>query len=229
MTKTRWIAALAASVVFLAAACWLVTGAFPLSAAPQLVSDAPGVTVDIGGAQVVNRPGILYPEDAITKGVQGTVVVQVEVDADGTVKGVTGGFWSSSISSPAVHSPSTPPVRGPIGAVVVESEVSTSRGALVTGASRTGSVEVRSPVTDLRQLLMFGAVTPNRDSRKRSWEVWSNTSEQTYPPAEKGETTNRGTRTPRPIGPSIPLAEAGRGSTVRYSPVVPAGEVGGET
>ena len=90
MTKTRWIAALAASVVFLAAACWLVTGAFPLSAAPQLVSDAPGVTVDIGGAQVVNRPGILYPEDAITKGVQGTVVVQVEVDADGTVKGVTG-------------------------------------------------------------------------------------------------------------------------------------------
>jgi TonB family protein len=89
MSKTRWIAALAASVVFLAAACWLVTGAFPLSAAPQIVPDAPGVTVDLGGAQVINRPGIQYPEDAIVKGVQGTVVVQVVVDADGAVSGAS--------------------------------------------------------------------------------------------------------------------------------------------
>jgi TonB family protein len=89
MSKTRWITALAASVVFLAAACWMVTGAFPLSAAPQVVPDAPGVTVDLGGAQIVHRPGIYYPEDAITKGVQGTVVVQVVVDADGAVTGAS--------------------------------------------------------------------------------------------------------------------------------------------
>jgi TonB family protein len=85
MTKTRWIAALAASVVFLAAACWLVTGAFPLSAAPQLVSDAPGVTVDIGGAQLMHRSGVAYPAAAIAKGVQGTVVVQVKLDDSGVV------------------------------------------------------------------------------------------------------------------------------------------------
>jgi TonB family protein len=40
MSKTRWISALAASVVFLAGACWLVSGAFPLEAAPQVVTDA---------------------------------------------------------------------------------------------------------------------------------------------------------------------------------------------
>jgi TonB family protein len=85
MTKTRWIAALTASVVFLAAACWLVTGAFPLSAAPQLVSDAPGVTVDIGGAQLMHRSGVAYPAAAIAKGVQGTVVVQVKLDDSGVV------------------------------------------------------------------------------------------------------------------------------------------------
>lgn len=40
MSKTRWISAMAVSVVFLAGACWLVTGAFPLSAEPQVVTEA---------------------------------------------------------------------------------------------------------------------------------------------------------------------------------------------
>jgi TonB family protein len=42
MSKTRWISALAASVVFLAGACWLVTGAFPLAAEPQMATDGAG-------------------------------------------------------------------------------------------------------------------------------------------------------------------------------------------
>jgi TonB family protein len=63
----------------------LVTGAFPLSAAPQLVSDAPGVAVDVGGAQLMHRSGVEYPVDAIAKGVQGTVVAQVKLDANGAV------------------------------------------------------------------------------------------------------------------------------------------------
>lgn len=85
MSKTRWIAALAASVVFLAVACWLVTGAFPLAAAPQMVSDAPGVAVDLGGAQLMHRSGVEYPAAAIAKGVQGTVVAQVKLDENGVV------------------------------------------------------------------------------------------------------------------------------------------------
>ena len=85
MSKTRWISALAASVVFLAAACWLVTGAFPLAAAPQIVSDTPGVAVDLGGAQLMHRSGVEYPAAAAAKGVQGTVVAQVKLDANGVV------------------------------------------------------------------------------------------------------------------------------------------------
>jgi len=85
MSKTRWITALATSVVFLAAACWLVTGAFPLAASPQMVSDAPGVAVDPGGAQLMHRAGVAYPAAAIAKGVQGTVVAQVKLDDNGVV------------------------------------------------------------------------------------------------------------------------------------------------
>ncbi|MGO9232092.1 MAG: TonB family protein [Bryobacteraceae bacterium] len=89
MSKTRWITALAASIVFLAGACWLVTGAFPLAAEPQVVSDAEGVSVDPGGAQILHRSGVRYPEDAIYKGIQGTVVARVALDANGAVVGAT--------------------------------------------------------------------------------------------------------------------------------------------
>src|SRR5207253_9437469 len=46
MSKSRWISALAAGLGILAAACWIVTAAFPLGAAPQVVKDARGVAVD---------------------------------------------------------------------------------------------------------------------------------------------------------------------------------------
>jgi hypothetical protein len=78
----------------------------------------------------------------------------------------------------------------------------------------------------------------NTFSMNFSRDVWSKVFEHTHPldpvpaPSDetlKGETTIMGTRTPRPMGPAIPPAEAGRGSTVRYSPPVPAGGVGGET
>ena len=63
----------------------MVTGAFPLAAAPQMVSDAPGVAVDLGGAQLMHRSGVEYPAAAIATGVQGTVVAQVKLDANGVV------------------------------------------------------------------------------------------------------------------------------------------------
>jgi TonB family protein len=85
MSKTRLISALAASVVFLAAACWMVTGAFPLAAAPQMVSDSPGIAVDLGGAPLLHRSAVAYPSPAMAKGVQGTAVVEVKLDASGMV------------------------------------------------------------------------------------------------------------------------------------------------
>lgn len=73
MSKTRLLSSLAA--------CWLIT--VPLAAAPE--SDSAGVTVELNGAALLHRPPVLYPEDARARGVQGSVVVQVNVDARGNV------------------------------------------------------------------------------------------------------------------------------------------------
>lgn len=85
MSKRALISALAASVVVLSAACWFVTGAIPLAAAPQMVADAPGVSVNLNGAALMHRAPVGYPAGAIASGVQGTVMVQVKLDANGEV------------------------------------------------------------------------------------------------------------------------------------------------
>ena len=84
MSKTRSISSLAAGLGILALACWLVTATFPLAAAPQLVADGPGVTVDTGGA-VMHRIAIVYPEAARAKRIQGAVIVEATVDGSGNV------------------------------------------------------------------------------------------------------------------------------------------------
>ena len=89
MSKTKWITALVVSMGMLAAACWFVTGAFPLAAAPQMVADAPGVTVDTNGAQLTHRPPVSYPREALSNGVQGVVTLQVKLDAKGEVNDVS--------------------------------------------------------------------------------------------------------------------------------------------
>ena len=85
MSKTGLASALAAGVCILAAACWMVSGAFPLEAAPQVVADGPGVSVDLGGAAMMHRTGVAYPEAARAKGIEGTVVVQARLDSSGSV------------------------------------------------------------------------------------------------------------------------------------------------
>ena len=84
MSKTRSISALAAGLGILAAACWLVTATFPLAAAPQTVSDYPGIVVDTGGS-VLHRTGVMYPDAARTKNIQGVVTVEAVLDSSGNV------------------------------------------------------------------------------------------------------------------------------------------------
>jgi TonB family protein len=85
MSKTRSVSALAAGLGILAAACWFVTAAFPLMAAPQSVSDAPGVVVETGGAAILHRTSVAYPEAALRQRVAGTVTVEVTLDGSGNV------------------------------------------------------------------------------------------------------------------------------------------------
>ena len=83
MSKKRLLPSMAAALSVLAVACWLVTAAFPLAAAPS--ADAPGVTVDLNGAALLHRAAVDYPNAARSEGVQGSVVVQVRIDRNGTV------------------------------------------------------------------------------------------------------------------------------------------------
>jgi TonB family protein len=83
MSRTRMISALAGGLGILATACWFVTATFPLSAAPQ--NDAAGVTINLGGAAVLHRAPVAYPDAARAKGVQGDVVVEVKLDSAGNV------------------------------------------------------------------------------------------------------------------------------------------------
>jgi TonB family protein len=89
MSKTRTVSTLAAGLAILAGACWFVTAAFPLWAAPQSVTDAAGVSVDTQGAHFMHRAPVMYPRDAQMAGTQGTVLAEVKVDADGNVSDAT--------------------------------------------------------------------------------------------------------------------------------------------
>ncbi len=85
MSKARLISSLTTGLAVLVAACWLVTGAFPLIAEPQVVNDAAGVTVYLNGSQLLHRTPVHYPATALQRGVQGSVSVEVKLDSTGNV------------------------------------------------------------------------------------------------------------------------------------------------
>jgi TonB family protein len=61
----------------------LALGTLPIAA--QTVADAPGVSVNMNGAQLLHRTSVPYPANAMTKGIEGTVVTQLRLDANGEV------------------------------------------------------------------------------------------------------------------------------------------------
>ncbi len=83
MSKAHLLSALAASLSILVAAGWMLTAAFPLAAAPE--NDSPGVSVNLNGAALLHRSPVLYPEAARAQNIQGTVLLQVEIDNRGNV------------------------------------------------------------------------------------------------------------------------------------------------
>ncbi len=89
MSKTRLISAFATSLLLLAAACCFVTGVFPLAAAPQMVTDGIGVSVETSGASLIHRGSITYPPAALHEHLEGTVTVQVKIGANGEVSDAT--------------------------------------------------------------------------------------------------------------------------------------------
>jgi len=85
MSKLRLNSSLAAFVVALALIGWLSVRSFPLQAAPQDKIDAPGVTVHQAAIAVLHRAPVVYPKDALAKGIQGAVNVEVSLNESGEV------------------------------------------------------------------------------------------------------------------------------------------------
>jgi len=104
MSKTRLASALAGSVCILAAAAWFVTNTFPLAAAPQVINDAPGVTVNLGGGTLLHRAPVGYPEGVRTKGVQGAVVLELTFDGSGNVADARAVSGPEELRKPALES-----------------------------------------------------------------------------------------------------------------------------
>jgi TonB family protein len=93
MSKKKSVSAMLAGCCALAFSCWFVTGALPLKAQPQTITDGPGVTVDTNGATLRHRPSVMYPMELAEKQISGTVTAQLRTDASGNVidANITGG------------------------------------------------------------------------------------------------------------------------------------------
>ena len=88
MSKRMFYCSMLACFATLAAAGWIAVGALPLRAAPQDVNDAPGVSV-IAPERLLHRAPVDYPAAAIEKRIEGPVMLEVQLAADGTVADAT--------------------------------------------------------------------------------------------------------------------------------------------
>ena len=85
MSQFRMISSVAGFAAVLTLSGWMVTRSFPLQAAPQSVKDATGVKVQQDETKLLHRSPVRYPQSAIEKGIQGTVVVEASLDSKGEV------------------------------------------------------------------------------------------------------------------------------------------------
>lgn len=85
MTKRTLLLPLAAAFATLPLVIGIAAWQFPLRAAPQDATDAPGVEVQMGAGKVLHRTGILYPAEALTKHISGTVVAALTLNDKGEV------------------------------------------------------------------------------------------------------------------------------------------------
>lgn len=83
MSQFRITSSVAGFAAVLALAGWMATRSFPLEAGP--VQDSPGVTVQQDETNLLHRTAVRYPQSAIEKGVQGTVLVEASLDSKGEV------------------------------------------------------------------------------------------------------------------------------------------------
>jgi TonB family protein len=84
MSKVRLTSSLATFVAVLALAAWLGVRSFPLQAAPQ-ESDSANISVHAGPLPLLHRVPVIYPKEARTKGVEGTVVLELALNEAGNV------------------------------------------------------------------------------------------------------------------------------------------------
>jgi TonB family protein len=84
MSRSRIVASLAGISSILLLAAVIVVRSLPLEAAPQ-VKDAPGVSVGEAEANLLHRVAVEYPPEARAKGIQGNVVLEVQIDETGAV------------------------------------------------------------------------------------------------------------------------------------------------
>ena len=85
MTKRNLLLPLAAAFATLPLVIGVAAWQFPLRAAPQDAVDDPGVAVEMGQAKILHRTPVVYPEQARTNHISGTVVVSVSLDEKGEV------------------------------------------------------------------------------------------------------------------------------------------------
>jgi TonB family protein len=85
MSKFRIRSSLAGFGALVAITGWMGMRSLPLQAAPQSVTDAPGVTVQVDEAKILHRSPVEYPRNALANGVQGTVIIDATLDKKGEV------------------------------------------------------------------------------------------------------------------------------------------------
>ncbi len=89
LSKMRLIFSQAAALTAIAGVAWVVSEALPLAAAPQRITDATGVSVNAGNAKLVYRTPISYPAEALLRGVEGRIIVEATIGADGQLSDET--------------------------------------------------------------------------------------------------------------------------------------------